>query len=598
MTLLSPIGKARYTLQRWILGETETLPRNVKRKPVKQTPSPLEETDSSEERITQFMEELAASSQEWLGRVRTINFDWIRERVGPTWPKLQDRVEILAEKIIQEEMTRRDRYLKASKAEFLVFFADATPEESRIRCFAIVEAIHEKLFGSVQSESAAEHRVAECHVIHRDDLVSRWAAAGSLNRSAPCGRPVEKLAGGSFRHDAEILDEADLAASTQIVIDSIISQGTESRSMAEFPSLLVRLQILSRNLKTLEPALKARRKFNSQSGFLIDSAFASEGDEACENSGDAIKPLGTVWDDLADLTSTLDAGPDQSHADLLAAIGELRRARLARAAKTLADCDISSARCDLVHAPPMQFEYVPVYRSTARGDHIHQGIYRVSCKVGKPQNSTLEDDLPGQVHRKSMAVERAVLEHAIQHLLDHKTSASFMLMTSVHVETLRSPKSQMQHSMILRSARLRAKKRLLIEVIGYSDRDDTIGIQRAIDELRVHSHAVFISLSQKGAGSIEKIAMECKRFGVHAFGFDASQFSGGNGEIMSAITRLASLGARHSVPTFVDGIRNVPVLAKAIAAGICYVCAPVLRPPLSMPGEAGRTTLNDLYSAI
>jgi len=74
------------------------------------------------------MEELKASSQEWLGRVRMINFDSVRARVGPTWSKLQIRVEILAEKIIQDEMAGRDRYLKVGNGEFLVFFADATPE--------------------------------------------------------------------------------------------------------------------------------------------------------------------------------------------------------------------------------------------------------------------------------------------------------------------------------------------------------------------------------------------------------------------------------------------------------------------------------------
>jgi hypothetical protein len=197
-----------------------------------------------------------------------------------------------------------------------------------------------------------------------------------------------------------------------------------------------------------------------------------------------------------------------------------------------------------------------------------------------------------------MATERATLEHAIQYLLDHRTSARFMLMASVHVETLRGPNSQMRHSMILRSAQLRAKRRLLIEVVGYGDSDDTIGTRRAIDELRVHSQAVFISLSQKSVGNLEKIAIECKRAGVHAFGIDVSQFNGRNAEIVSAMTRLSSLGEQYSIPTFVDGIASVPILAKAFANGVCYVCAPALRPPLATPDDAERASLEDLYSAV
>jgi len=139
------------------------------------------------------MEELRASSQEWLGRVRMINFDSIRERIGSTWPKLQGSIEILTEKIIQDEIAGRDRYLNAGNAEFLVFFADATPEESRIRCLAIVEAIHEKLLGWPNQGVVPVGSAAECHVIHRDDLALEWEAAGSSYRSPPYRQSPAKL---------------------------------------------------------------------------------------------------------------------------------------------------------------------------------------------------------------------------------------------------------------------------------------------------------------------------------------------------------------------------------------------------------------------
>jgi hypothetical protein len=495
-------------------------------------------------------------------------------------------------------MAGRDRYLKAGNAEFFVFFADATPEESRIRCLAIVEAIHEKLFGSVEPESNSGRRI-ECHVIHRDDLALEWEAAGSLGRSEPHHQPPAKLLRGSFRHDAEILDRADITASTQIVIDSIISCGAESRSMTELTPLLMRLQVLSRSLRTLEPALvTAARIPSGRNGLPIESAQAAHrGDSSDRNDGNT-KPLGTTWEDIAELVSVLDVSAYQSHADLLAALGGLRRARLERMAKALADNDISSARFNLKKAEPMQFEYTPIYRSTSRGERIHQGIYQVNCRAPKDLKITGDGDLTGHPRHESMASERATLEHAIQYLLDRRTSARFMLMTSVHVETLRGPNSQMRHSMILRSAQLRAKKRLLIEVVGYCDSDDTIGVRRAIDELRVHSQAVFISLSQKSIGNLEKIAIECKRSGVHAFGIDVSQFNGQNAEIASAITRLSSLGEQYSIRTFVDGIGSVPILAKAIANGVCYVRAPALRPPLQTPDDAERASLEELYSAV
>ena len=594
MTPIFSIGKARHTLQRWLLGEEEKTPATPKGSSIKEEPD-SEQEDNADQRIFQFMEELKASSQEWLGRVRMINFDSIRERLGPTWSKLQNRVEILAEKIIQDEMAGRDRYLKAGNGEFLVFFAGATPEESRIRCLAIVEAIHEKLFGFDEPGNNSGRRVAECHVIHRDDLASEWEAAGSLGRS----KPRAKILCGPFRHDAEILDGADITASTQIAIDSIISRGAESQNMAELTPLLIRLQFLSRSLKTLEPALIAARKtLSGRNDPSIGSVKTDHGDGKDETSNANTMPLGTAWDDIAELICVLDVGSGYSHADLLANLGRLRRARLERAAQALADDDISTARFNPKKTDCRQFKYAPLYRSVSRGERIHQGIYRVNCRIPKGVKVIYDDDLTGHPRQEAMASERATLEHAIQYLLDRKTSAQFMLMASVHVETLRGPNSQMRYSMILRSAQLRAKRRLLIEVVGYCDSDDTIGIRRAIDELRVHSHAVFISLSQKSVGNLEKIAIECKRSGVHAFGIDVSQFNGRNAEIVSAITRLSSLGAQYSIPTFVDGIGSVSVLAKAVAKDVCYVCAPALRPPLATPDDAERATLDDLYLAV
>jgi hypothetical protein len=592
------LGRARHTLERWLLGGEGGVPAKTGGEPLKEEPSPKRE-GSPDQRIFDFMEELKASSQEWLGRVRMINFDSIRERVGPTWPKLKNRVEILAEKIIQDEMAGRDRYLKAGNAEFLVFFADATPEESRIRCFAIVEAIHEKLFGSVESGNNSGRKVAECHVIHRDDLALEWESAGSPGRAEPRHQPPAKALRGSFRHDAEILDGADITASTQIVIDSIISRGAESQNMAELTPLLIRLQLLSRSLKRLEPALVAARKTPAgRNDQPAGGAQAAHEDDNTETGNGNAMPLGTAWEDIAELISVLDVGSDHSHADLLAALGRLRRARLERTAKALADSDISTARFNFRKTDPGQFEYTPVYRSVSRGERIHQGIYRVRCRIQKDAKVAADDDLAGNWRQEAMASERATLEHAIEYLLDRRTSARFMLMASVHVETLRGPNSQMRHSMILRSAQLRAKKRLLIEVVGYSDNDDTIGIRRAIDELRVHSHAVFISVSHKSIGNLEKIAVECKRSGVHAFGMDVSQFNGRNTEIVSAITRLSSLGEEYSIPAFVDGIGSVPILAKAIGSGACYVCSPALRPPLQAPDDAECATLDDLYSAV
>jgi EAL domain-containing protein (putative c-di-GMP-specific phosphodiesterase class I) len=605
MAMLS-FRKARHMFQRWFLRKEEDLSMatdgslsNDLLLSSDQAALPDLE-DTPDQKISSFIEELNASSQEWFGRVRMINLDSIRERMGTAWTKLETKVGILAEKVIQNEVAGGDRYLKIGNSEFIVFFSDATPEESRIRCMAIVETIHEKLFGFEAVGNNANQRMVECHVIHRDDLEFDWDVAASSNSNQTRNRSTMALH-KSFRRDAEILDGADIVASAQIVIDSIISHGAESQDMAELTPLLIRLQHFSRSLKALEPALAATdgpldEHTQRPSGSLAEAKPNNEAREACGENGSLL--LDTTWEDIAELVSALDVGSGRSHADLLDALGRLRRARLERAARAFAGGENLTARQDLNVRQPFSFEYTPVYRSVSRGERIHHGIYRVGCQVGNETLKIGSDDLTGYPRQDMMISERANLEHAIQYLSDRRTEAGFALMVSVHVETLRGPNSKMQYSLILRKAQLRAKRLLLIEITGYSDGDDTIGVRRAIEELRVHSRAVWLSLSRKSINNLEKIAADCKRLGIHALGIDVSQFNRGDAETIDTVARLASAGSQYSVLTLVNGVHSAAVLAKAIALDISYICAPALRPPLPAPDNAQCARLEDLYSFV
>src|SRR5438874_7615768 len=104
-------GNARHKVERWLRGR-ETAPSASSRSQVHQDEAASNSSENHDDHVRHFLEELEASSQQWLGRVRIINLETIRERVGPAWIKLQNRVELLAEKLISEEMTSRDRFVK------------------------------------------------------------------------------------------------------------------------------------------------------------------------------------------------------------------------------------------------------------------------------------------------------------------------------------------------------------------------------------------------------------------------------------------------------------------------------------------------------
>jgi GGDEF domain-containing protein len=548
-------------MERWLLGEGADGASDNRAPSPKPRP---EHPESQDQLIREFMADLKASSQEWVGRVRLINLESIQDHLGPNWDKLKDRVGILAEKIIQGETSARDRYSRVGDTEFIVFFADATPEESRIRCLGIVEIIHEKLFGSEASRDGSLPRVAECHILRGNGLALDWETARSAVQAS--GSPPAEVR-AIFHEDPEILDAGTIAASSQAVIDAIIARGVESRTQEQLAPLMSRLKFLSRGLRALEPALAAPKEERNAGSGKNDSAV-----------------FPAIWADITELVSVLESDPDRSHADLLAALNKLQRDRACAAANPAGAPGRDGWNAD------QRFEYVPIYRSIGKGDRIVQGIYRVSCRIPESASNPLPRD-------EAMKLERLTLEYAIRYLLHHETGAEFMLLVSVHAETLRGPHSQMQYSTILRSAQLRARPHLLIEVVGYRDSDDTIGMRRAIDELRVHSQAVFLTLSNKNSDA-DKAATECKKLGVHALGMNASQFSGRKELLVHAVTRIASLGEKYAIPIFIDGISSVPVLAKAIASGASYVCAPTLRPPVRTPSSVDTATLDDIYTRV
>src|SRR5579863_4905949 len=116
MHALSSLGRARSAVQRWFTsadGQEGALGTQTRDQLPKSEPD-------IDQRIEAFMDEVKATSQDWLGRVRLVNFDEIKQRLGPNWPKLQQKVELLAERVIDEMLSARDLYLNIGEAEFLV----------------------------------------------------------------------------------------------------------------------------------------------------------------------------------------------------------------------------------------------------------------------------------------------------------------------------------------------------------------------------------------------------------------------------------------------------------------------------------------------
>lgn len=595
--------RVRSTFERWLLDTGENIHGESDGGAAE--PAALE-TDGNEasQRVLSFIDTLKDSPEDWLGKVRLINLDFVKDRVGHTWPKVQDKIELLAEKIIRGELSLNDMHVKIADGEFLLIFADASPEEARIRCMAVVETIQEKLFGFDDIASAGPQRFAECRVARAEDRSPENASANSTDVERSSAADILRRL---FRHDAEVLDGASVAAWTQAVLDTIISRAAETRSPGELAPLWDRVKRLLKNLQVLESALHAAARENPVPIVLgrtrgIDLAAGDETSRTGSNRRSAVTlPLAEARKDAEELVAMLDPSPQLAHTAILENLAGLGRARTKRTIQVIASEGPSLPRPDTFDAATEEFEYVPVYRSASQGEHICQGVYRISRRMGRQTGTPGRNDgKVGDQHTAATAVERLLLERAVQHCTDHTSTPRFMLMVPVHVDTLHAPILQRQYAAILRATEPRAKRRLVIEISGYREHDNTISIRNAIEELHAHSYAVFITLNatRRNINRLSVAAAGCKKLGAHAFGIDVTEFDESEAELLELLTRMAAAGTEWSIPTFVSGIASLAVLTKAIAVGISYVCAPALIPPRPVPGDVERTTLDDLYASI
>src|SRR6185312_3924309 len=152
--------KAKNTLGRWLRRTGALSPAPPP------THSPANAPAANKwSRIHSFIEEIGADSENAVGRIRLLGFDAFSDRLAAKGPKTLAKVALLAERMIQEEMAKGDRYLDLGDAQFLIFYAHASAEEIKLRG----EAIRQKLFGADEPlDPETESHAGDGRAGHRD----------------------------------------------------------------------------------------------------------------------------------------------------------------------------------------------------------------------------------------------------------------------------------------------------------------------------------------------------------------------------------------------------------------------------------------------
>jgi EAL domain-containing protein (putative c-di-GMP-specific phosphodiesterase class I) len=483
------------------------------------------------------------ATPDWLNHLKLINFDILRERVGPRWPRIEPKIELLAARLIEDEMSEGDRYLNLGEGRFLVFFAKAYREEMRIRCLAIARGIEERLFGLDQQLAGEGRKLVH---VHAPDM----GAAARLE--AAVAKPGSKAGLWDLFHEKpHACDPAEIDGLAQLTMDTLIAEaGTGPAG-----PLRARLAHLARNLAVVSRAQEAE-------------GGRQEADGAAEKGPDGLgtaKSAHAMRQTLEDIAALCDAAAEGTSApDLLEALARLRKGRVD---KMLLGEDEEILPPSPAARPAQEasglFEYHPVFHAAGKSAGLHQGIFRIARRDGWLRE-TNEDD--------TSAMDLALVSEALRDCA-MKESGHAIVMVPVHADTLRRPAWQRRYSLLVRGAGDKIHQRLVTEVMDYHGSENSIALRRAIEELKANSLGVFVALPHEYLGHLQEVALHCREIGVHALGVDFSHLA----SELAAARAFAYIDAvckRAGLASYVRGLAKPESLARARAAGLDYVCAP------------------------
>jgi hypothetical protein len=154
---------------------------------------------------------LAGQSNILAGTMNFIGLADLEKRLGDQWPKMAERVNAIATKMIERRLTKADVYFPFGTLNFLIVFSRLSEAAARLKCAAIAAEIEKALLGEASSgrvlrvQTAVKQVDGELALVELetiDDLVARvFRGSGA--------EPREKRATGAAPSSGpELLDPA------------------------------------------------------------------------------------------------------------------------------------------------------------------------------------------------------------------------------------------------------------------------------------------------------------------------------------------------------------------------------------------------------
>lgn len=81
------------------------------------------------------------------GNIHLVGLSKIRERLGDEWPRIADRAQDVAQKVLQRMCRPTDVFTRYDELSFIIIFSDLSLDQAQLRCHEIGEEIGRRLLG-------------------------------------------------------------------------------------------------------------------------------------------------------------------------------------------------------------------------------------------------------------------------------------------------------------------------------------------------------------------------------------------------------------------------------------------------------------------
>ncbi|MBK1837208.1 hypothetical protein JHL17_07265 [Azospirillum sp. YIM B02556] len=138
-----PVVSLGEKLRNWFVEEEPAAPSNPARRETA-VAADIERMQAFERRLKVLLTQPQLLSA---GRIHMLNFDTLRERLGPAWSELRDRVHSAADRIINRHISDRDVQFRSGDGEYIIVFAALSRSAASLVCAKIAEELYRLFVG-------------------------------------------------------------------------------------------------------------------------------------------------------------------------------------------------------------------------------------------------------------------------------------------------------------------------------------------------------------------------------------------------------------------------------------------------------------------